>query len=544
MRLSRVLGGFSRGDSDKLRKAMGKKQLAVMEELKAKFTEGCLANEKFRVGEWKDEKAARKLIDKIWDDWRAFAEYAFNKSHAVCYAWVAFQTGYLKAHYPAEFMCAQISSEIGNFDKLPGFVAEAQEMGLELKLPDVNESDSRFVPTPDSKGIRYGLGGIKGVGELAAKAIVDERRKNGPYKGFLDFCMRLSGSPAVNKRVLENLTRTGAFSAFGDNRALFFGNIEFAVKKMQQRAKERASAQMDFFGAMAGGAEEFSDSELVPCPPFAPAEDLKNERDLMGVYVTGSPLESVSSAVSQMATFTLRELLDAEALDARLAESGCGIDEWKASRHPNMKDERALRHLDVRMVGILTSCVVKTTRPVQGRPPEKWAILGFDDDTGAREVMCFAKTWKKCSSLEGATDRLVVLCGEVARRIDYADDDKVERRSPAVGDYSFTLREAWLFEDSAARVCTRVKVGLLYADPKLEEKTRCISNLVAAYPGGLKVVLSFAYPDGHVVDVEMGGGVNPTMEFISSRGKIVPQKSISLDPSDKIYLEPPPPRRY
>ena len=544
MRLSRVLGGFSRGDSDKLRKAMGKKQLAVMEELKAKFIDGCLANEKFRVGEWKDEKAARKLIDKIWDDWRAFAEYAFNKSHAVCYAWIAFQTGYLKAHYPAEFMCAQISSEIGNFDKLPGFVAEAQEMGLELKLPDVNESDSRFVPTPDSKGIRYGLGGIKGVGELAAKAIVDERRKNGPYSGFLDFCMRLAATPAVNKRVLENLARTGAFSAFGDNRAMYFGNIEFAIKKMQQRVKEKASAQMDFFGAMAGGEERFSDAELSPLPPFAPAEELKNERDLMGVYVTGSPLESVSSAVSQMATFTLRELLDQEALDARLAESGCGIDEWKASRHPNMKDERALRHLDVRMVGILTSCVVKTTRPVQGRPPEKWAILGFDDATGEREVMCFAKTWKKCGALEGATDRLVVLCGEVARRIDYADDDKVERKSPTVGDYSFTLREAWLFEDAVARVCTRAKVGLMYADPDLEEKTRRISNLVAAYPGALKVVLSFAYPDGHVVDVEMGGGVSPTMEFISSLGKIVPQKSISLDPSDKIYLEPPPPRRY
>ncbi|MBO4448385.1 MAG: DNA polymerase III subunit alpha [Kiritimatiellae bacterium] len=543
MRLSRVLAGFSRGDSDKLRKAMGKKQLDVMEALKTKFTEGCLANEKFRIGEWKDEKAARKLIDKIWEDWRAFAEYAFNKSHAVCYAWIAFQTGYLKAHYPAEFMCAQISSEIGNFDKLPGFVAEAQGMGLELKLPDVNESDSSFVPTPDSKGIRYGLGGIKGVGELAAKAIVEERRKNGHYTGFLDFCMRLAGSPAVNKRVLENLARTGAFSAFGDNRAMYFGNIEFATKKMQQRAREKASAQMDFFGAMAGGEEKFSDAELEPLPPFAPAEDLKSERDLMGVYVTGSPLESVSSAVSQVATFTLRELQDQEGLDTRLSDSSFKVDEWKVSRHPNLKDERALKHLDVRLVGIITSCSVKTTRPVGDRPPEKWAILGFDDDTGERDIMFFAKTWKKCSSLEGAVDRLAVVCGEVSRRVDYADDDKVTRKKPSVGDYSFTPREAYPFEEAVVRLCSRLKVSLDYADPALEEKTRRISNLVASYPGGLKVVLSFSYPDGHVVDVEMGEArANPTMEFFSSLGKIVSQKSISIDPSDKTYLDPP--RRF
>ena len=308
MLLSRDLAGFSRGDSDKLRKAMGKKMMDVMAALKEQFVKGCLANEKFRVGEWKDERKARGLIDKIWQDWEAFASYAFNKSHSVCYAWIAYQTGYLKSHYPAEFMCAQISSEIGNFEKLPGFVAEAQDMGLKLYLPDVNESDSRFIPTADCKGIRYGLGGIKGVGELAAEAIVEERRKNGPYTGFLDFCMRLTGTNAVNKRVLENLTRTGAFSSFGENRALFFGNIEFAVKKMQQRVKEKSSSQLDFFGAMSGGVEKYSDAELVKTPPFSPAEDLKNERDYLGVYVSGSPLGSVSNVIQRIATFKIQEL--------------------------------------------------------------------------------------------------------------------------------------------------------------------------------------------------------------------------------------------
>ena len=343
MLLSRLLAGFTRGESDKLRKAMGKKLMDIMAELKEKFVKGCLANPEFRVGrssvvirngvakavpgavekyaiptdndnatkaydlDLTDEVDARLLIEKIWKDWEAFASYAFNKSHAVCYAWVAYQTGYLKAHYPAEFMCAQISSEIGNFDKLPGFVAEAQAIGLDLRLPDVNESGARFVPTKDAKGIRYGLGGIKGVGELAAEAIVAEREKNGPYTGFMDFCMRLAGSNAVNKRVLENLTRTGAFSTLDPNRAKLFNNIEYALKKAQQKAKEAASAQANFFDLMAdGGKETVSDAELRATPPFSPAEDLKNERDLLGVYVSGHPLQSCRRLIAETSEACVR----------------------------------------------------------------------------------------------------------------------------------------------------------------------------------------------------------------------------------------------
>ena len=302
MLLSRDLAGFTRGESDKLRKAMGKKLMDIMAELKEKFVKGCLANPKFRIDKWQDEAEARKLIDKIWTDWEAFASYAFNKSHSVCYAWVAYQTGYLKAHYPAEFMCAQISSEIGNFDKLPGFVAEAKEIGLELRLPDVNESGARFVPTPDAKGIRYGLGGIKGVGSAAAEAIVAEREANGPYTGFVDFCMRLAGSNVVNKRVLENLTRVGGFATLEPNRAKLFNNIEYVLKKAQARAKEKASAQTSFFDLMAGGEETYSDDELRDCPPFAPAEDLKNERDLCGVYISGDPMAACRKVVSELST--------------------------------------------------------------------------------------------------------------------------------------------------------------------------------------------------------------------------------------------------
>ena len=541
MLLSRLLGGFSRGDSDKLRKAMGKKQLAVMEELKVKFVEGCLANPEFRVGKWADETEARTLIDKIWDDWRAFASYVFNKSHAVCYAWIAYQTGYLKAHYPAEFMCAQISSEIGNFDKLPGFVAEAQEMGLDMRLPDVNESGSRFVPTPDAKGVRYGLSGIKGVG-AAGDAIVEEREKNGPYAGFLDFCVRLAGTPACNKRVLENLTRTGAFSSFEPNRAKLFNNIEYALKKAQQRAKEKASSQTSFFDLMDGGEEKVSDAELADSPPYAPAEDLKNERDLLGVYISGHPLQSCRRVIAEVATFHTSQMNDPEAVDELLKAQP--EDKWKAKSNPHLKDKRGLKHLDVRLVGILSACQVKTPKPrPDGSVGAKWAILQIDDGM-VLDAFCFAKAWEQFNAVEAAVDRLVMLCGEVSYRVEYGREDKMSKKNPSLGDLTFTVREAYPLEDALPMVSAALRVSLKQDDPDLREKVGRIRDIVLKNSGKLPVVAAIRYPDGRVAEIDLGIRVAGTIAFFSELAKVVPQSDISFNPSDKVYLAPREPRPW
>jgi len=547
MLLSRDLAGFTGGQSDMLRKAMGKKLMDVMAQLKEKFVKGCLANPKFRIGKWKEESAAVELIEKIWKDWEAFASYAFNKSHSVCYAWIAFQTGYLKAHFPAEFMCAQISSEIGNFDKLPGFVAEAKDMGLKLELPDVNESGARFVPTADCKGIRYGLGGIKGVGELAANAIVKERDENGPYKGFLDFCMRLAGTPAVNKRVLENLSRTGAFSSFDSNRARFFSNIEYVIRKMQQRAKEKSSSQLDFFGAISGGKDDYSDSELMNVPPFAPAEDLRNERELLGVYVSGSPLDSVSKCVNSVATFKLHQLNDAARLDEMLSSDSVKIDEWKAVRHPNVKDKIALKHLDVRIVAMLTSCSVKMTKPQPNKQPAKWAVLEVDDDTKSSSVMCFAKTWGKCSVIEGKVGSLILLSGEVARRIDYGENDKTLKSSPIVGDYAFTVKEVYPLEEALEKLKLTLSISLEYDDQGLIEKVDEIKRIAVDSPGAIPVKIKLSYGGDNVVDIDLGSNfkVNPSMDFLSKLGKVTSQKALHFTLSnDKIYLDESPRKRW
>ena len=559
MLLSRLLGGFTRGMSDALRKAMGKKKLDVMEELKVKFVDGCLKNPEFRVGKWADETEARTLIDKIWNDWRAFASYAFNKSHAVCYAWVAYQTGYLKAHYPAEFMCAQISSEIGNFDKLPGFVAEAQEMGLELKLPDVNESGSRFVPTADTKGIRYGLSGIKGIGN-AGEAIVAEREANGPYTGFLDFCMRLAGTQACNKRVLENLTRTGAFSSFETNRAKLYNNIEYALKRAQQRAKEKLSAQASFFDLMDGGEEKISDSELKDCPSFSPAEDLKNERDLLGVYISGHPLQSCRRVMTEIATFRTSQLNDEAAVDVLL--KAMPRDEWKVKHNPNLKDERALRSLNVRMVGILSSCQVRNGKPDAKGNPQKWAILQLDDGNSL-DCFCFSKAWTQFNDdrrpkdsqgnftaalgpIEGAVDKLVLLSGEVSHRINYEKDDKFEKKHPKVGDLNFTVKEAYPLEDALPLLSSGLRIKMQYTDPEIKAKVNSIRDSIRHNPGKLPVFIELHYPTGKVLDVNLGNEfkVAISMAFLSELAKIVPQTDTSFRPSDKIYLAPPKPRPW
>ena len=547
MLLSRLLAGFTRGQSDALRKAMGKKLMDIMNELKAKFVKGCLENPEFRIDKWKDEEEAKKLIEKIWTDWEAFASYAFNKSHAVCYAWVAYQTGYMKAHYPAEFMCAQISSEIGNFDKLPGFVAEAQEIGLDMRLPDVNESGSRFVPTPDAKGIRYGLGGIKGVGELAAEAIVAERKANGPYTGFLDFCMRLAGSNAVNKRVLENLTRTGAFASLEPNRAKLFNNIEFALKKAQQRAKEKASAQTSFFDVMAGGEEKASDAELADTPPFSPVEDLKNERDLLGVYISGHPLQSCRRIISEVSTFKAADFANVEKIDEMLrAIPDSKKDKWKLKRDPHLKDKLMLTHLDVRMVGSLASCSVRAGKPrPDGTVGGKWAILGIDDGTGVMEGMCFAKAWESASVLEGKLDQLVMMCGEISHRINY-DKSDIERKHPTLGDLSFTIKEAYPIENAMPLLSKGMRLRFSHGDPEAFAKIEKVKDAAAAHPGTFPLIIDVVMENGTLVSIDLGPTcrVSLTVAFLAEIAKILPQSETSFSPSDKIYLAPPAPKPW
>ncbi len=301
---SRALGGFTRGDSDSLRKAMGKKMIAVMDKLKLKFSDGCKANPEFMKGCEEKKADADKLIDKIWKDWEAFASYAFNKSHSVCYAYVAYQTGYLKAHFPAEFMAANMSRNLNNITEITKLMEESKRMGMDVFGPDVNESFLKF--TVNKAGdVRFGMAAVKGVGEGAVLDIIKAREKGGEFKDIYDFVERVN-LQSVNKKNLEALAISGAFDGFRQHtRSQFFetvtdGDTSFIEKlirygnKMQHEAN---TSQQSLFG-------DIMSAETVQKPEPPRVEEwpsiilLEKEKSLIGIYLSSHPLDEFKLEIS------------------------------------------------------------------------------------------------------------------------------------------------------------------------------------------------------------------------------------------------------
>src|SRR5687767_5879779 len=242
MEAAKIIAGYTLGGADMLRRAMGKKDEKAMAAERAKFVEGAK-----RVN-----NIDAKTADSIFDILNKFAGYGFNKSHSAAYAVLSYQTGFLKANYPVQFMAAMLSSELGNSEKVSHFVAECEAMGLKVLGPDVNESREMFTPVfRDGQGeIRFGLAGVKGVGELAAQKIIEEREKNGPYASFEDMVKRVDGR-AINKRVLEHLTKTGAFDFSGASRKQLFDSIDSAISGAASAARDKAAGQHSFLDMLA-----------------------------------------------------------------------------------------------------------------------------------------------------------------------------------------------------------------------------------------------------------------------------------------------------
>lgn len=286
MLLSQMLAGFSKGDADVLRKAMGKKQKAVLENMKEMFFSGAIAK-----GHPQDK------IEKIWNDWLAFAQYAFNKSHSTCYAYLAFQTAYLKSHYPAEYMAAVLTHHIQSIDKITFFLEECRRMKLKVLGPDVNESSFHFAVNEKGE-IRFGLAAIKGVGEAAASAIIEERKTKGIFKTLFDFLGRLN-SKAVNKKCLESLIKAGAFDVFSDvHRAQFFAVDSSGLTGIDKALKYAASVQdsmqknqASLFGGETTGTSALSAPRLPDAEQWSMLEKLNHEKDVIGFYISGHPLD-------------------------------------------------------------------------------------------------------------------------------------------------------------------------------------------------------------------------------------------------------------
>ncbi|WP_432708859.1 DNA polymerase III subunit alpha [Pedobacter sp.] len=285
MLLSQKLAGFTKGEADVLRKAMGKKQKEVLDKMKPKF-----------VAQAAEKGHSPVVLEKIWKDWEAFASYAFNKSHSTCYAWIAYQTAYLKAHYPAEYMAAVLSNNMSDIKQVAFFMEECRQMNVQVLGPDVNESDIKF-SVNDRGEVRFGLSGVKGVGEKAVESIIEERNKNGFFTSVYDFAKR-SNTRTVNKKAYESFVYSGAFDSFGFHRAQYFftgindklNGIEKLIKYANDFQNNESSSQSSLFGGT------IADLILEPSLPVAPEwsiiDKLKYEKDAIGIFLSGHPLDN------------------------------------------------------------------------------------------------------------------------------------------------------------------------------------------------------------------------------------------------------------
>lgn len=310
MLLSQKLAGFSKGDADVLRKAMGKKIFALLEKLKPKFIEG-----------GKERGHDPVVLEKVWKDWEAFAAYAFNKSHSTCYSLVAYQTAYIKAHYPAEYMAAVLTHNQSQIDKVTFFMEECRSLGIKVLGPHVNESYKDFAVNKDGE-IRFGLGAIKGSGEAAVEAIIEERKENGPFKDIFEFAERVN-LRTVNKKTFECLAMSGAFDCFEDfHRRQYLhaadGDqplIEKVIKYANKMQLEAESAQASLFGGASG--IDTPRPKIDPIEPFGEFEKLNIEREVVGLYISGHPLDDYSFEIESFCNIELGQLNELDPLEGK-----------------------------------------------------------------------------------------------------------------------------------------------------------------------------------------------------------------------------------
>ena len=362
MLLSRQLADFTRGESDALRKAMGKKKKAIVDAMKPKFIEG-----------GKKNGHDPKVLEKIWGDWEKFASYAFNKSHATCYSWVAYQTAYLKAHYPAEFMAGNMSRCLNDITKITKLMSECQAMNIPCLGPDVNESEQKF--SANKKGeVRFGLSAIKGMGEAAATNIIAERHKNGQYKDIFDFVQRVNLS-AVNRKAMESLALSGGFDSFGIRREQYFAPnakgdtfVETLLRYGQVYQSEQSSMQNSLFGDM--GGVEIQTPPVPDCEPWSTMELLKRERELVGIYLSAHPLDDYAVVLNHM----------------------CNLHCPQISREMDKKAFASIEELT--FGGIVTSVSQRWTKT--NKP---FGIVTIEDFEGQGELALFGEDWTKWQSM-------------------------------------------------------------------------------------------------------------------------------------------------
>lgn len=472
MLLSRELGQFTRGESDVLRKAMGKKQLDTMAKLQEKFHRGCLENPRFMEPLKDNRKKAEELIEKIWKDWTAFAEYAFNKSHSVCYAYVAYQTGYLKAHYPVEYMAAVLDSEMSNPEKMLGVIAECESMGIRVLGPNVNTSNVFFTPDPANNAIHFGFRALKGLGEKVAQAIIEERSRGGKYKGFVDFMERLCMKRVTVKneetgeiretnlnlgRSLATLVETGGF----DNCEDYYDRNHIQASFISVRDFLQKNTEEDDFTMELGILDDRRTAkDYMDCSgtPMSPSEKLRKEKELLGLYLSGHPFNIYAGLDQALSTFS------GALEDCRLPKS--------------------VKNHQVRICGIIEDIVIKFTADNR-----KFATFSFETRKEKYSLVCFASDYQEFASYikEGAQ---VVLDCELRYR---------ERQE----EWSLQVARISNMKEQVPRLLKKV---IFVVNPE-EDVPAFIENRllrhVSENSGGTRIALAQRQPDGSLVEADL-----------------------------------------
>ncbi|MGI8960747.1 MAG: DNA polymerase III subunit alpha [Bryobacteraceae bacterium] len=462
IQISNRLAGYSLGQADVLRRAMGKKNILEMAMQREHFIQGAT-----------ERGYPPKKIAKIFDLMQQFAGYGFNKSHSAAYAYLAYVTAYLKAHYSVEFMSALLTSEAGNTDKIVKYINECREMGIPVLPPDVNQSDCDFTPTRDA--IRFGLGAVKNVGQGAVQAIVAARQEGGPFSSIYNFCERVNLG-GVNRRVMESLIKAGAFDSTAANRAQLTEALDRALESGLRTSRDRAMGQHGLFGLVAG--DHKTEHPLPRLQDWTMEEKLAGEREVLGIYVSGHPLDRFKDKVAELAT------------------------------HFTDKLDNLERNTPVALCGILTNIVRKTNR--EGK---YWAALKLDDGRGAADGMVFANRYEEQLSCL-MEDAAVFVRGSVL----------TEEGGPP----KISIQEMVKLEDARINVPSLISIRIWLKDEGSMDKASALSELFVRKHGDTEVRLRLEKARDFSVIMDVNTKVRPDREFQAEIEKICGPESMQI----------------
>jgi DNA polymerase III subunit alpha len=448
MQIANLLASFSLGEADILRRAMGKKKKEEMAAQRAKFMAGCAAN-----------KIPEKKAERIFNLMEEFAGYGFNKSHSCAYALLAYQTAYLKTHYPVEFMAALLTSEAGNTEKIVKYINEARGMSISILPPDVNESDLYFTPVGES--IRFGLAAIKNVGENTAKAIRESRLAEGEFKSLYDFCERIDAR-FLNKRVFESLIKSGAMDSLGPRESML-ASVDDAMSALQRASRTRESGQHGLFGTAAAPAP--MPFELQEAAPWSEEERLASEYAMLGFYVSGHPLAKYASRLQELKTVSIDQV----------------------------EDQRNGKEITV-------AALIVGTRPMRSRKGARWAIFTIQDVTGVKEMLAFPESFARLDQILKPGSPLLL---------------KVRVQIEEAGT-RLSLQEARRLEELPERSIANEFRVRLQLQSLTEDTLDRLEDVLSVSPGNCPVVFDLCAPDGSVALLEAQQRVKVTPELVDA----------------------------